>query len=385
MNFALLDIDEDVLHLAQAITQDPVHRITSCVNAGVFAETLRPLAPQTTESAHWESLLLENVVDCVIVGRSDHVDLRADKIKKLVQAKVPLIVVHPACEAIVGYEIEMIRRDVGSIVVPYYPGVASRTNRALAATIADGESGQVEQLTFERRMVSRQKSQVLAQLARDAAIVREIVGPIKSIGGIGSLDDRSGAVSLAVQMTSEGGCLVRWSLDPADGDLEGRITLLGRQGKVISTMPAHGHWTTQWSGASERELVDDRASEVQELLVALSSGAGKVPGTVPAWVDVCRAEEVADTIPRCLARGKTIDLYNEEHTEEGAFKGVMAVGGCLILMLGLLALFVVAIVESLQLPLYRFSLWSNWPIYICALFSFFLLLQLLRFVARSRS
>ena len=63
----------------------------------------------------------------------------------------------------------------------------------------------------------------------------------------------------------------------------------------------------------------------------------------------------------------------------------MAVGGCLILMIGLLMVVFVAIMEGLKIPLYRFSLWSNWPIYIAAAFVFFLLLQLLRFVARGKS
>lgn len=384
MKFALLDIDEDVFHIAQGIAASAEHEITTCYNPGNYGEAINGLAPHSTIASGWESLLLENLVDVVVVGRSDTAESRSDKIKKLVQARVPLLVVHPACEAIVGYEIEMIRRDVGSTLIPYYPGIASRTTRELAATVATAAIGQVEQLTFERRLVERSRVHVLTQLARDVAIVREIVGPIKSVGAIGSLDDRTAPVTLSVSMAAESGCLARWSLDPSAGESEGRLTLLGRNGKVVCVMPARGDWHSHWQSDQSTDLHDDRAGEVERLLTAFSTTGEKVSHPLPAWVEACRAQEVVDTIPRCLARGKTIDLYNEEHTEEGAFKGVMAVGGCLILMLGLLALFGIAIIEGLRLPLYRFSVWSNWPLYICAIFSFFLLLQLLRFVARDR-
>lgn len=384
MNFALLDIDEDVIALARQIAESAEHSISSYCHAGEFTAVVQRIAPYATALPEWEALLVESDNDCVIVGRADHVEARADKIKKLVQEKVPLIVVHPACEAIVGYEIEMIRRDVGSPIVPYYPGIGSQTTQSLAAAISAERLGVVEQVTIERRMPERLKAQVLAQLARDVAIVREIVGPIKSVGAMGSLDDRAGAISLAVQLTSESGCLVRWSLEPAAGELAARITLLGRAGKAICNMPAIGDWQTRFHDDAAPDIVDNRSHEATQLFAALTADADATLSPLPAWVDACRAQEVVDTIPRCLARNKTVELYNEEHTEESAFKGVMAVGGCLILMLGLLLLFVVAVIESLQLPLYRFSVWNNWPLYICAGFSFFLLLQLLRFVARGK-
>ena len=55
---------------------------------------------------------------------------------------------------------------------------------------------------------------------------------------------------------------------------------------------------------------------------------------------------------RSLARGRTIELFNEEHTEEESFKGVMAMGGCLLLVMALGVLFVAVVVEGLRLPGY---------------------------------
>jgi hypothetical protein len=213
-------------------------------------------------------------------------------------------------------------------------------------------------------MSARDKVQVLAQLARDAAVIRSIVGPIKAVSAVGALDRE--AVSLSVQMTSESGCLVRWSVEPASAEVSATLTLLGTSGKRIHELHA----------------TDDEFALLLDELTHAAVGARDPNFT---WLDACRATEIADTVPRCLARGKTIELYNEEHTEEGAFKGVMAVGGCLILMVGLLLVCFVAVMEGLKLPLYRFGIWNHWPMYIAAVFVFFLLLQLFRFVARGKS
>jgi hypothetical protein len=365
MRFALLNVDEDVLDLVRALAESGEHTVTSAVDVGRFADELRVLAAHAAYDQQWESLLLEDVVDCVIIGRAGSADLRAEQIKKLTQAKVPLLVVHPAVEAIVGYEIEMIRQDVGSVIVPYVPLVWGQQVRGLGdvASWNEGELGRVEQIVFQRPMIDRSKAAVLAQLARDAAVIRALAGPVKSVSAAGDLN--RDAVSLSVQMTSYDGALVRWSVEPAAGDAEPTLTLIGTQGKLLHTLVAQ-----------EKDL--------QILLDDLSHAIVGAREPYLTWIEACRATEIADTVPRCLARGKTIELYNEEHTEEGAFKGVMAVGGCLILMIGLLAVVFVAIMEGLKIPLYRFSLWSNWPVYIAGAFVFFLLLQLFRFVARGK-
>ena len=53
-----------------------------------------------------------------------------------------------------------------------------------------------------------------------------------------------------------------------------------------------------------------------------------------AWLAACRDQEAAEAVDRSLARGRTIELFNEEHTEEESFKSVMAMGGCLLLVIG---------------------------------------------------
>jgi hypothetical protein len=239
--------------------------------------------------------------------------------------------------------------------------------------------GELSQAIFTRRMASTAKEDVLAQLARDVATLQPWLVEIKRVSAIGSLGDGRSGANLSVQMTSAGGALAQWILEPAGDSPGATLSLRGAQNRWDFDLPASGPWRMQSEGKWHEATGDAEQAFVKFAAEILEQN---IVDHLPGWLAACRATEVADTVPRCLARGKTIDLYNEEHTEEGAFKGVMAVGGCLILMLGLLAVVMVAVIEGLQLPLYRFSLWSNWPLYICAVFFFFLLLQLFRFAAR---
>ena len=61
------------------------------------------------------------------------------------------------------------------------------------------------------------------------------------------------------------------------------------------------------------------------------------------------------------ARGRTIELFAEEHTEEESFKGIMAMGGCLLLVMALGVLVVAVIVEGLRLPMRSWPLWRLCP------------------------
>jgi hypothetical protein len=74
--------------------------------------------------------------------------------------------------------------------------------------------------------------------------------------------------------------------------------------------------------------------------------------------------------------------FNEEHTEEESFKGVMAMGGCLLLVMALGVLFIAVVVEGLRLPIRTWPLWRLWPFYLLVPIVAFLLLQLLQLVVK---
>jgi hypothetical protein len=375
MKVALLGGDDEVLALARELVAQG-EEFVAVFEPGDAAFELHALAPLAQIGDEWETLLLPGLADVVLVGRAQVNDeVRADQLRKLAQAAVPLVIVHPACEYIIGYEIEMIRKDVGGIIIPYYPGIWQAALGELQSAMTAG----VEQVVFERRLGQRQRDDVLRQFARDAEVIRRLLGPIQKISAIGSLPP-VGTATLSVQMTSADGRLARWSLAPESGPPAGTLSLLGPVGKTVAAL-------------DEMRIVDcdpppttnePAMRDAERLLVELTSAqSGQSPRV--AWIDACRAMEITATAPRSVEKGKTIELYNEEHTAEGAFKGTMAVGGCLILMVLLLVTVFVALVEGLQLKLHTLWLWKHWILLLFAPMVLFLFLQVLGYLAnRSR-
>jgi hypothetical protein len=100
------------------------------------------------------------------------------------------------------------------------------------------------------------------------------------------------------------------------------------------------------------------------------------------WLDACRDQEAAETVDRSLLRGRTIELYGEEHTEADSFKGVMSMGGCLVLLLVLGVTFMAALAEGLRLPLRDWPIVRMWPICLLVPAGIFLLMQLLQLAVK---
>src|SRR5262245_16132461 len=117
MRFALLGYDDDVLNLTRAALEAG-HELAAVFEVDNHPAEL-PRALDDVPQAAWENLLLGTLADFVIVSHGDYSERRADALRKLVQAAVPLLVVQPACEAIVGFELDMILVDSHGIVIPY--------------------------------------------------------------------------------------------------------------------------------------------------------------------------------------------------------------------------------------------------------------------------
>lgn len=386
---------------------------------------------RSAKDGGWEALLATSAVDVVIVApparRGEHDDL----LRKLVQARVPVLAMQPACESIVAFELEMIRQDTDSPLVPFVAGAEHPALARVASLLAgDGDSpiGRVEQLLFERTIHDRSRDQVLAHLARDVAIVRRLVGPIRRVSALGSsgrsrrvqqtdsqaTPNEDACSDLMVSMSGES-TRVTWSVGPVDNRPLGRLTLVGSLGKATLTMP-QGEATWNLSlpeanpqspsslprGATVGRESSDEAARVQELLTRIS-GKLEPAGDRPRdhWLDACRDLEVVDYVEQSLTRGRTLEIQTDPPSEEGTFKGVMAAGSCLLLMFALLVLIVGSAIDGLLIPTRRAapsagarpsssedsredhparSLWIRlWPAYP---FLFFLLLQLLRLATR---
>lgn len=408
MKLALLGADNDSLELVRWALEHAGHELVAAYDSEGHTTELRNLAPHIRLNESWEALVLGSLADAVIVGRGgkevaergsfDPAERRADQLRKLVQAAVPMIVVCPACEAIVGFEIEMIRRDTKSIIIPYVPGASNLAFEHIEQSMLIGREprfGPLEQVSLEREQADRSREAVLVQLARDATLLRQLIGTIQTVSATGppipvgrdplgpKAKELPSLANLSVHFGGDEGVSARWSMMPAlDQDLA-RLTVIAERGRAVLTMPARGDWSLQMPGEPAMTEPSSAAVDATEVFSRLTHAIETEDFyDNEAWLAACRDQEAAEAVDRSLTRGRTIELFAEEHTEEESFKGVMAMGGCLLLVMALGMLFVAVIVEGLRLPMRSWPLWRLWPFYLLVPIAAFLLLQLLQLVVK---
>jgi hypothetical protein len=409
MKLALLGTDEDCLALARWAVVEGGHRVVVAFDSQAFASELSQLAPGVRLNDSWEELFLETTADAVIVGRGgpeavqethiDPAERRADQLRKLTQAAIPMIVVCPACEAIVGFEIDMIRRDTKAVIIPYVPGewrAAFGELQDLVSWRENSPLGSIEQVVFQREQKNRSREAVLTQLARDITLLRRLIGTIQTVTASGppavvgrdpmgpKIKELPSLANLSVSFTGGEGLTARWSIGPASRDQQARLSVIGERGNVVLEMPSEGDWSLVVNAEAESREPRPQQHEAEVLFWQLRhAAAGEVPDE-EAWLAACRDQEAAEAVDRSLMRGRMVELFNESHSEEQSFKGVMAMSGCLLLVAALFVLLFVVLVESLQLPIRGFLVWRLWPIYLLVPIVVFLLLQLLQFAAKRR-
>jgi predicted dehydrogenase len=386
MKFALLGADEATVSIAEYLAGHADHELVAVYEPGMLEGRLSAIAPAAVRWS-WEALLHEPVADAVIVAAGPE-DQRSEQLRALAKAGVAMLIAWPTCDVVTAYELEMIRRDTQSPLMAYIPGrlhPAVMRLAEMARQDAASPIGRIEQAAFERASKDRDRRSVLRLFTQDVALLRAIVGDLNKVSAMGPSSDSASWGNLSVQMTGAGETLARWSMQPVADWSGGRLVVLGAEGKATLEMPDDAQpWTLTIAGQQPGSVAFDDWSEPKAVIEAfVRTFHGEPP--VPAFQEACRDVETAATVERSLARGKTIELYDEEVSEEATFKGIMAVGGCGMLMLGLLAVLVAAAVEGLQLPFRHHILWRLWPAYLLAAILFFLLLQPLRLVFRSGS
>ncbi len=381
MRFALLGVDADALEVAHFVVRSGTHQLVLACDVGAGAAAVREIAPDAQISPHWESLLASGTADAVIVARGVNPEERADQLRKLVQERVPLLLSHPVSDSmLVCYELDMIRRETGCPIVPYVPCRWHPAVARLAAMISQGPDaaiGAAEQLIMERAMPERTRQTVERQFARDVELLRALAGDLTSVSALAPGGKEAAVYSnLGVQLTGPSGLLVRWSVGPVEHAASATLTVRGSAGKATLGIPDAGQPTELvWTGArSDREsfLAWEPAGAAVE---RLDAAIGKQP-SLPTWTDACRDVELAEAIHRSLAKGRTIELHDEEHSEHGTFKGTMASLGCGLLLASLVVLVLAAALAKIT----GNELFGRAPYLILGLLGVFLLMQLLKLV-----
>ena len=402
MQLGLLGSDADTLAIARAVNRSSAHALIGVYQPHAHVAELRELLEPGGEwTDDWESLLHDGRIDAVIVGRTDRDASRGDQLRKLVQAAKPLLVTHPACEAIIAFELDMIRQDTRSVLIPYRPWRWHPALMRLVESISTDQGpaiGRLEQVTLDREMEDRQPRTVLAQLARDAGVLQPLLGRIERVSAMGGDQGRQ-LTNLTVTFSGQAGRIARWTVHPASSGSRARLTVIGTNGSCGLEMPQELQRWKSIDGVDDGEHWD-HWDPALTALTALEQ-AIETDADDASWLEATRELEVVDGVERSLRRGRTIELLDQRPQEEGTFKGVMAVGGCGLLLLTLMILIIGSVVEGLQLPRRRpvpavaenaveasytetpaaepgYPLWVRlWPVYPFALF---LLLQLLRLV-----
>lgn len=342
MKFAVLGCTSQAIALIQEAIRLG-HEVTVAYDAASGRQSLRAAAPNIRFRDHWEELLGDREIDALIVAGpilvedvpSDVQERRDDQLRKLIQASVPLVVIPPVCEAIVGFELEMIRRDVKGIIVPAWGAplhlaigeIAQWTDERSAAA-----AGKIELLAIERFLPVRQRAEVLPAFAHDAEILRRIAGPLLRLTASGTTRDGEAKPSLAnatVHADTESGFPCRWSVGPANDFAGAMLTLQGSSSNLTLKMPTSGAWElTNPAGENKSFSFNSAQAVLGELERVIPTGAEPKL----TWLHACRAVEAMEAIDRSVARNRAIELYNEEPSEESSFKGIMAASGCLMLL-----------------------------------------------------
>ena len=403
MKFALLSADSTAISLAQTIASAPDHSVIAAYGCQPFASEVNQLGvPRTQQFSldDWDRLQHEPDCSAVIIGKSASEEERAEHLRKLAQSGLPMVVVHPIADMLLSFELQMIQRDSRSPIIPFFPGISSRLNCSLQQLCSSDQSdfGSIQQITIERDAKDGSPDSVRAAFARDAFLCRRWIGKIDRISALGSKPyPATDWKNLSVHMTAANGTIIRWTASPIPGS--GEISVTSDRGRVA----CHNDYESgEWRLAEETSsaLLPEPSEESPDSDAALICDAlrkFKTDSTLAneLWEDACRAIELADTIDHSYRRGKTIELYHEEHTEEETFKSMMAAGGCLAMLMTLFIIPLFAMLESLQIPWLegeiwqrmplRLLYWRNWPYYLFGALALFLLLQFLRLVFRSET
>lgn len=407
MKLALLADDDDSLALVHYATVARGHTLVACVDI-VDRERFSRLLPGASASDDWE-MLLGGVADCVVVGRAVDSERRAEQMRKLVAAGVPLVVTHPVTDsAILAYELEMIRSESGGLLVPYFPWRAHPALETLRAAIHGADApqqatselgiGAVEQLVFERPMADRSRRAVLAQFVRDADLIRTLTGEVSRIGatthlqtvaheGGGTVGDADYA-QLSIAMATAGP-LARWSVVPAHALAGPRIQLIGAGGTATLELPADDGWsiTTAGEGAADG-FQWPRVDLAAETWQSIERAVAGEDDAAPSWLDAARTLDLADCAQESVRRGRWIDAVQENYTEEGSYKGLMGMVGCGLLLLAVASFLMVALLQMVA----RQAGWRDvaallgkWPHVLLVILCIFLALQALRWLGPRRA
>src|SRR5215471_9456456 len=190
MRLAILGADDTTLALASAAMRGGQDQIVMIAAVSQRAGKAAAIAPKAQLITDWEAVFGGDGVDAVIVGADDP-SRRTEQLKRLAQLQqgIPVLVSHPLSKSMLDcYELEMIRRESGGVLLPCTPArwhPASAELKTMIKEGADSPIGQIEQITFERHAADRSRDSVLTQFARDVDVLQYLGGDTTKLHAFG--------------------------------------------------------------------------------------------------------------------------------------------------------------------------------------------------------
>ena len=281
MDFALIGVEPSTLQIVRSAASAG-DRLCWIDDPSPTADQLRELAPDAASGRAWEELLdVSGGARPVVIGAGES-ELRAEQLRKLIQAGVPVLVAQPVLRSmVIYYELEMIRRDSGSVLRHYVPGRDHPLLSYAAGAISGEEDslGDVQQILFDRRIGLGDADAIQDELIRDIGLIQQLVGPIGRVTALGASGQRTDDLSSVegVQFASTAGRTVRWNRLPPDPAPGARLTIFGSAGKVEIEMPASGPWRMKpVSDGAEGEAPDSTAPNAdgcwRDFVAAIAKG-----------------------------------------------------------------------------------------------------------------
>ena len=338
-------------------------------------------------SESWTAFLDGEACDAVLVGADGWNAARAEAVRTLVQAGRTLVLEQPLeLSMLWAFELDMIARDSAARLVPMlpdrlHPAVAALKGFVEAAAAGEGPLGPLESIRLERTLADRSRAAVLAALSRDVDIARVLAGDPARVSTLGSADAESAWPTLAVGLTGPAQVPVRWQV-AAGGPGGLRVTLHHMRGPIEVFAPDGPEPWTVSPPLPACGPFDRGAAVLDQLSRSADGRPAAASAVVPAasWTDAARALEIAETVPRSLAKGRAIDLHHEEFSELGTFRGTMASLGCGIVLLALVLVVIATLVAGISKEIgweFGTALANAWPGVVLAALVVFLALQLL--------
>lgn len=395
MNFAILGTDPLLLQLAQAARAAGHHFVwmgdIRPTEAGPLAAFVSSPADRAAE---WELLLDRATVDGVFVGRGAATpEARAEQLKRLAAEAVPILATHPVLGSVIPYyEIDMARCESRGVIQHYHPVMNDPLVSQLAAWVEHGhpQAGRISQLTCERAARGTSREHVLAWLARDIELIAQIAGHIRRVNAVGPAVTDPSFASLQTLMTSANLPALRWSVGVVSSQGERlELKLLGDQGTIVlvghSALPAEPtRWELELMNEGGRTQLpvpsfDPAAQAVERFLQAITDPDVESRSARSTWDSAIRSMEVVDCVELSLVKGRTIEVVQQQLTEQLAFRGTMSAFGCGLLMLAFLSVVAVALLGGAE-GLIGQKIAPAWPVLMLAILASFLILQAVPFL-----